>query len=290
LKELLALRRLRCSAEAFKGEVRVLRRIIKCAASDGSEALLKNTMKISIITAVFNGASGIVRTLDSVAEQDHRSIEHIVVDGASTDGTMGLVRLRGAGVARCISEPDGGVYDAFNKGLRLATGDAIGFLNCGDAYVSSNIVSRIAEGLSAPGVEAIFGDVLVEDRFNRNRIIRRYSSSAFTPARMAYGLMPAHPTLFLCRNVYEQIGEYNPRFRIAGDFELCLRVFARRKTNYRYVPGAMVLMPNGGLSNRGWRSKLEITREMRLACLLDGVRTNTFKLCLRFPLKMLELL
>src|SRR5580698_1815223 len=122
-------------------------------------------MKISIITAVFNGAGEIERTLKSVAEQDHKSIEHIVVDGGSTDKTLQIVRSKGTRVSHLISERDAGVYDAFNKGLRIATGDAIGFLNCGDAYVSPEIVSRIATELSEPGVEAVFGDVLIEDQF-----------------------------------------------------------------------------------------------------------------------------
>lgn len=247
-------------------------------------------MKISIITAVFNGAHDIAQTLISVAAQDHESIEHIVVDGASTDETLQSIRRHDDRVARLISEPDNGVYDAFNKGLRLATGDAIGFLNCGDTYVSAKVVSQIVAALSKEEVEAVFGDLEIVHGLNRNRIIRHYSSKFFAPERMAYGLMPAHPTLFLKREVYEQAGEYDTRFRIAGDFEHCLRVFRRRPTRYRYLPEVLVSMLNGGLSNRGWRSKWDITREMRLACSLVGVETNLLKLCLRFPLKMMEMI
>jgi glycosyltransferase involved in cell wall biosynthesis len=246
-------------------------------------------MLISIITAVYNGAGSIAQTLDSVARQDHDSIEHIVVDGASTDSTLATVRARGERVARLISEPDKGVYDAFNKGLRAATGDAVAFLNCGDTYVSSAVVSRMAAELSNDGIEAVFGDVSIVDAEDDTRIVRRYTSKRFRPRRMAFGLMPAHPTLFLRRAVYQAVGEYDTQFRIAGDFELCLRVFARRTTRYGYVAEPLVRMRRGGLSNRGWRSKFEITREMRRACAMNGVRTNYAKLCLRFPLKILEM-
>jgi glycosyltransferase involved in cell wall biosynthesis len=247
-------------------------------------------MKVSIITAVYNGADLIGRTLDSVAGQDYADIEHIIVDGSSQDSTLDTVRSRGTRVARVISEPDSGVYDAFNKGLRAASGDVIAFLNCGDTYVSTAIVSKMAAELRNEGTQAVFGDVAIVDAADNSRVVRHYSSKFFSPGRMRFGLMPAHPTLFLRRGVYETAGEYDTQFRIAGDYELCLRVFARHATRYRYVGETLVRMPRGGLSNRGWRSKLEITREMQLACEKGGVRTHFAMLCLRLPLKMLEMI
>lgn len=250
----------------------------------------KSPMKISVITAVYNGGSSIAETLNSVAQQDHGAIEHIVIDGGSVDCTLSTVRSNDKRIARLISEPDLGVFDAFNKGLRLATGDAVAFLNCGDTYVSPSVVTKMVKELSQDGVQAAFGDVSIVDAADKTRIVRRYSSKRFSPRRMAFGLMPAHPTLFLCREVYQSIGEYDTRFRIAGDFELCLRVFVRGNILYRYVPEPLVRMPRGGLSNKGWRSKLEITREMRQACAMNNVDTNFAKLCLRFPLKLLEMI
>ena len=247
-------------------------------------------MKVSIITAVFNGGDSIAATLQSVAQQDHDAIEHIVVDGASDDSTLATVRANGDRVARLISEPDNGPYDAFNKGLRSATGDAIAFLNSGDSYVSNSTVSRMVQSLSCDGIQAAFADALIVDRNDRDRIIRRYSSRKFSPARMAYGLMPAHPSLFLRREVFQRVGEYDSSFRIAGDFEHCLRVFITASTPYQYLNDAIVRMPTGGISNRGWRSKLTITREMYKACALNNVKTNWAKLCLRIPLKMLEMI
>jgi glycosyltransferase involved in cell wall biosynthesis len=246
-------------------------------------------MKVSIITAVFNGENAIGRTLASIADQDHSDIEHIIVDGASTDATLARIRTGDRRAAKVISEPDDGAYDAFNKGLRAATGDVIGYLNSGDSYISRETLSRIAGSFADPDLQAVFGDVLIVDGRVPPRVIRHYRSKRFTRSAMSYGLMPAHPTLFMKREVYQAIGEYNPTFRIAGDFELCLRAFACRDTRYRYLPEPLVSMPTGGLSNRGWRSKWQITREMRRACRSNGVSTNWLKLCLRFPLKMAEL-
>ena len=246
-------------------------------------------MRITIITAVFNGGIAIVDTLNSIAAQDFPDIEHIVVDGASSDSTLHHVQAHSARVAAVISEPDRGVYDAFNKGLRHASGDVIGFLNCGDVYTSSDAVSQLAAALDDERVQAVFADVSIVDPGNPERILRHFDSKRFQPARMPYGLMPAHPTLLLRRDVYDQVGPYDTQFTIAGDFELCLRVFAKRQTPYRHIPKALVRMPAGGLSNRGWRSKWTITKEMRRACLIDDVSTNVVKLLMRFPLKLLEM-
>ncbi len=191
-------------------------------------------------------------------------------------------------MAVLISEPDNGVYDAFNKGLSYASGDVIGFLNAGDTYVSAQAVTTLAAHMRS--VEAVFADVLIVDQQDPSRVVRYYDSSRFTPERLSYGLMPAHPTLFLRRAVYRRIGGYDTRFRIAGDFELCLRVFRERGIAYHHIPQALVRMPSGGLSNSGWRSKRDITFEMRRACLLHGVHTNVFMLCMRFPLKVTEML
>jgi glycosyltransferase involved in cell wall biosynthesis len=246
-------------------------------------------VRVSIITAVHNGESEIVRTLDSVAAQDYRDIEHIVVDGDSRDATLALVRQHGARVSQCISEPDHGVYDAFNKGLRAATGDVIAFLNAGDTYLNAAVVSRMVGVLTRAGVDATFADVVIVDPHDEHRVLRRYSSRPFAPERMRFGLMPAHPSLFMRRAVYENVGEYDATFRIAGDYELCLRAFLRSSARYCYVHEPIVRMPDGGLSNRGWRSKLAITREMMLACRMNAVPTSYLLLSLRFAVKAFEL-
>jgi len=243
---------------------------------------------VTLITAVRNGASQIGATLESVAAQDWPAIEHIVIDGASTDDTVERVRRSRAKVTRLVSETDTGVYDAFNKGLRLANGEVIAFLNCGDTYASSGVVSAMMRELSLdPGLQAVYADVTITDASGRPR--RRYSSRGFTPDRMRFGFMPAHPSLFMRTCTYRRLGGYDTSYRIAADFEFCLRAFWRERIQHRYSALNAVYMPNGGLSNRGWRSKLTITREMHRACINNGVPTSYARLLLRIPLKLLEL-
>lgn len=245
-------------------------------------------MKVSIITAVRNGADVVSRTINSVATQNYPEIEHVIVDGASTDCTVEVVSALATQNVRMISERDSGVYDAFNKGLKLATGDIIGFLNAGDVYSSTTIVSLIAREFLRPSVNSVFGDVVVVDQLDINRVLRRYRSSRFSPAAIAYGFMPAHPTLYMRRSVYEANGNFDTSYRIAGDFELVARLFYRRNISYSYIPEVLVRMPRGGLSTSGPRSNWIITKEMKRACDANGIPTSLFRLALRFPIKLTE--
>lgn len=247
-------------------------------------------MKVTVITAVRNAESAIGATLDSVAAQTLPDVEHIVVDGASTDRTLETVRRHGARVSRVLSEPDRGVYDAYNKGLALATGDVVGFLNAGDVYASDSVLERVVRELRSPGTRAVFGDVLIVDPAERSRVLRHYRSGRFTPSRLAYGISPAHPTLYMDRDVYRRFGGYDPSYVIAGDFELCVRVFLQGRTRYRHLPEVLVLMSSGGISDRGWRGKWQNTKEMRRACTSNGVPTSLLKLSTRLPVKIGEML
>lgn len=246
-------------------------------------------MKVSIVTAVRNGSEVIGVTLESVRRQIHPDIEHVIVDGASSDGTAELVRACRRRAGPLISEPDRGVYDAFNKGWRLATGEVVGYLNAGDTYAEPDVIADIVAQFRDRAVDAVFGDVLIVDPEEPARVVRRYRSSGFAPARMPYGFMPAHPALFVRRELYERLGGYDPGYRIAGDFELCVRLFLREGARFRCLPRALVRMPRGGLSTSGWRSKWIITREMRRACAANGIPTNLLKLSARFPVKLLEM-
>ena len=247
-------------------------------------------MKISIITAVRNAESQIGVTLRSVREQRGVDIEHIVVDGGSNDRTLEVVRSLGGHVARVLSEPDDGIYDAFNKGLALVTGEVVAFLNAGDAYTSNSAVATMHDRLASEALDAVFGDVMIVSGAADERIVRRYRSGKFAPWRLAYGFMPAHPTLFVCRSVYERIGHFDTSYEQAGDFEFCVRAFVKHGIRYGYVPEVIVRMPTGGVSNSGLKSKLINSREMRLACQVNGVRTNRLKLSLRLPIKAIEML
>lgn len=245
-------------------------------------------MKFSVVTVVRNAVAQIGDTLQSVSRQTDADVEHLVVDGASTDGTLDVIRQYGQHLTHLVSEPDRGIYDAFNKGLALATGDVVAYLNAGDTYIGDEVLAGIRNQFSSHDVDAVFGDVLIVDVANPGRVVRHYRSAHFTPERLAYGFMPAHPALFLKRNIYERLGGYDASYRQAGDFELCVRTFWNLQITYTYVPGAIVRMLDGGVTNRGLRSKLINTREIHRACLSNGLATSYLKLSLRLPIKALQ--
>ena len=247
-------------------------------------------MKISIITVTFNAATTLADTLQSVAAQIHPDIEHLVVDGASTDGTQDVVARYGSHLARFVSEPDQGIYDAMNKGLALATGDVIGFLNADDVYADDGVLQRVAEIMSRNNLDAVFGDAVFVNPAHPARSVRRYCSARFCPARIAWGWMPAHPSLFLRRGVYECFGHFRTDYRIAGDFELVARIFHGGTLKYRHVPEVWVRMRTGGISTGGWRNTVLLNREVLRACRENGIPTNLTKILSKYPAKLFEFL
>jgi len=247
-------------------------------------------LKITVITVSYNSAATIADTMCSVASQTYPDIEHAVVDGASTDGTLEVVKRHGQRVARLISEPDRGIYDAMNKGLRLATGDIIGFLNADDVYADPGVLARVAAAMEHDRLDALFGDVEFVSPERPDKPLRRYRSEYFRPDRIAWGWMPAHPTLFMRHRVYERFGLFRPDYRIAGDFELVARVFHGDTLKYRHVPEVMVRMRTGGISTGGWRNTLLLNREVLRACRENGIKTNLAKILSKYPAKLLEFL
>jgi glycosyltransferase involved in cell wall biosynthesis len=245
-------------------------------------------MKISIITVAFNAASTIVDTLQSIALQTHAEIEHIVVDGASTDGTQDIVDRYGSYIARFVSEPDKGIYDAMNKGLGLATGEIIGFLNADDVYADEEVLERVTLIMDRNDLDAVFGDAEFVNPANPARTLRRYRSERFLPERIAWGWMPAHPSLFLRRRVYERFGNFKIDYHIAGDFELVARIFHGGKLKFQYVPEVWVRMRSGGVSTSGWRNTLLLNREVLRACRENGIPTSSLKILSKYPVKLLE--
>lgn len=242
-------------------------------------------MRVSVVTAVLNGAQVIAETLRSVETQTYPTIEHIVIDGASSDETREIVLREGRRVAVMRSGRDRGVYDAFNRGLEATSGDIIGFLNAGDTYQHAAVIERIMREFDDPQVEAVYGNLVITDPAQPARVLRQYRADGFEPKNLAMGMMPPHPTLFLRRTVYDRFGGYDPRYVIAGDFDLCLRIFLTGQVIHRHIPETLVRMPAGGLSNRGWRSVIANTREIRAACAANGVATSWPRLLARLPLK-----
>lgn len=247
-------------------------------------------MKVSVITVAFNAEATIADTLASVAAQTHPDIEHIVIDGASKDATLEIVQKHGAHVTRVLSEPDQGIYDAMNKGIRLATGDIVGVLNADDIYANNTIVARIHDLMAARALDALYGDIAFVDAADPLRINRIYSSARFRPDRIGWGWMPAHPSLFLRRAVYDRFGLFRTDYRIAGDFEYIARIFATGSLNYDYLPEVTVRMRTGGVSTGGWRNTLLLNREVLRACRDNQIPTNSLKLMTKYPLKIMEFL
>ena len=242
-------------------------------------------MKVSIVTAVLNGGKVVADTLQSVASQDYPHIEHIIVDGASQDDTLQVVSGYADQLARVVSAPDKGVYDALNRGIELATGDIVMCLHAGDVYEHSGVVSRVAREFADPIVQLTFAELVMTNPADRSDIRRHYSTPKFVIDDFAAGLMPAHPTVAMRRSVFQAFGCYDPDYRIAGDFEFLLRVLLVHGLAFRNIPEILIRMPLGGLSNRRWWVPIFTTFELRRACRQHGVKTNWFKLLYRVVVK-----
>jgi glycosyltransferase involved in cell wall biosynthesis len=247
-------------------------------------------MKISIITVVLNGVTTIERTLDSIADQRtyHADIEHILIDGGSTDGTLELLHQRRNQIEILMSEPDNGLYDAMNKGIRLATGDIIGILNADDHYANRQVLSDVNQIFQSQDVDAVFGDLEYFNPKHHTVATRLYRSAHFKPEKLSRGLMPAHPTLFLRKSVYDRFGLFKPEYKIAGDFDFIARIFKNGDLKYTYVPRILIRMQSGGVSTRGLKSTILLNKEILRSCHENQIPTNFFKLLLRYPKKLLE--
>lgn len=232
-------------------------------------------MKVSIITAVYNRASTIGDTLESVCGQDYPEIEHIVVDGMSTDGTQEVISRYRSGIARMVRERDSGIYEALNKGIGLASGDIIGFLHADDIYADSGVVSSIVEGIRGLGtgqIGGVYGDLEYVQWGNTQKRVRYWRSGEYRVERFRRGWMPAHPTVYLHRECYEKFGGFREDFQIAADYELMVRMLAVGGVRMGYVPRVLVKMRVGGKSNASLRNRLQANREDRRAWEVNGGR------------------
>ncbi len=247
-------------------------------------------MKISIITVCFNSAATIGETLKSVREQTYPDIEHIVIDGASSDNTLEVIASEGSHVIKVVSEKDEGIYDAMNKGIRFATGNILAFLNADDFYGDTGVLAKVALIMRTEQLDALYGDVEFFRPGRRYIVARRYNSGRFSASKLGWGWMPAHPALFVRKALFERYGVFNTDYRIAGDFEFIARVFQHPELRHRHLQQSLVRMQMGGVSTSGWRATLRINREMMRACRSNGISTNWFKMLARYPLKALEFL
>lgn len=246
-------------------------------------------IKISILTVTFNSSKTISDTIESILSQDYPNIEYIIIDGESKDGTIEIVQSYGDRIAKFISEPDHGMYDAMNKGIALATGDVIGILNSDDFYTDQNVISNVVHTFMESGSDSVFGDLVYVSSNDLSKVTRYYSSSHFHPKLFAYGWMPAHPTFFVKRWVYQQYGIFQTDYKIAADYELLTRFLAKYQVSYTYVPSVMVRMRTGGASTTNLISNWILNREIIRACSENGIKTNWFKVLSKYFKKVFQL-
>lgn len=246
-------------------------------------------MKFSIITVCYNAAATIDHTLRSVAVQIHDDIEHIIVDGGSTDDTL-RIAANYPHVVHLISGPDAGIFDAMNKGLALATGDAIGFLNADDFFCRRDAVAILDQALSRGKTDAVCASVAVVDRRDIGRVRRQYSVKRYRPWMLRFGHMPPHPAFYIRRSAFDRIGRFNTIFRLAGDFDIAVRLLLKIGGSLTLVPDTLVGFRMGGASTEQLSSSVRINEEIQASLAQAGFPTSRVKLYSRYLLKGFQLL
>ena len=213
--------------------------------------------RISVITISFNSENTISKTFQSVKNQSFNNYEYLLIDGGSKDGTLNIAKEQDH-ISKIVSEPDKGIYDAINKGIKNSSAEIIGFINSDDTFYDENSLQYIIDAFDEDK-DCVFGDLIYTDK-NEN-IKRVWKGSAFKKGAFKKGWMPAHPTFYCRRSVYEKLGLYDDSFKIAGDFELMLRFLEKHNIRSKYIPKTLVNMKVGGASNNGLKSKLDIVKE-----------------------------
>lgn len=250
-------------------------------------------MKISVITSTFNSAATVSDTFESILRQTYKDVECIVVDGASRDGTVDIIREyepRFGGRMLWVSERDNGLYDAMNKGIHMATGDIIGILNSDDFYTSRDVLETIVKVFESDGVDAVYGDIHFVAPDDLSTCKRYYSSSIFKRSLMKMGFMPAHPSFYCKRELYLQHGLFDTSFRIAADFEQLLRLIYINGIKTKYIAKDCVTMRTGGVSTSGFSSHKRILKEHMAAYKKNGIRSTYLHEAVRYAYKITEVI
>jgi len=238
-------------------------------------------MKISIITATLNSSPHVASCVESVLSQAGADIEYIIIDGGSTDDTVDKIRSYNGKVTRLISEPDQGMYDALNKGIRAAKGEIIGFLHSDDIYMNEWVIKTAVDHIEKYGVESCYGDLLYVDKCDTGKIVRYWKSGNYSREAFYNGWMPPHPTFFVRRSVYEKYGLFNLSIGSAADYELILRFMFKHGISTVYIPQIIVKMRMGGASNGTMKNRLRANRMDRLAWKVNGLKPKPWTLFLK---------
>lgn len=228
-------------------------------------------MKVTIITVTHNSATFLQDCIDSVTSQTYRSIEHIVIDGESTDGTVDIIKKNDSHIAQWISEKDTGMYEAINKGIKMATGDIIGILNSDDMLASRDVIAQIVKHFRDHKIDSLYGDLVYIDKKNTGKIIRYWKGLSYNRGRFHYGWMPAHPTFYIRRDLLDQLGGYESHYFTAADYEFMARYLYKYKISSKYLPLLIVRMRVGGQSNRNLFTRLRANRRDYLAMKINNI-------------------
>ena len=245
---------------------------------------MKSPIKISLITLTYNSQDTVLKTLNSIINQKNKQFEHLIIDGKSNDCTLKIVK-NNSPESKIISELDKGIYDAFNKGIKNSSGDIIGFLNSDDTFHTENSLKIISEAFDE-NIDCVFGDLVYTD--SEEKIKRVWKGSEFKKGAFKKGWMPAHPTFYCRRSIYEKFGLYNDSYKIAGDFELMLRFFEKHTIRSKYISQTLVNMKVGGTSNSGLKSKIDILKEEFRALKENDIPINKLSYILNKAKKLKE--
>ena len=228
---------------------------------------------ISIITAVYNCAQTIGTTIDSVLAQTDKSIEYIIIDGMSDDGTQAVIEGYGDRISKVIREPDQGIYDALNKGVQAASGDIVGFVHADDALADNSIVAKIKSKFADEAeLDAVYGDLLYVDSQDTDKVIRYWRAGKYDRNKFLFGWMPPHPTCYLRKEIYQELGAYKTDFGSAADYECMVRLMYKHQINVGYLPEIVSKMRVGGTSNVSMENRLKANRGDRQAWLENDLR------------------
>ena len=242
--------------------------------------------KISIITVCFNSQETVALTIKSVLAQFYRNFELIIVDGKSSDRTVECIKKFKDPRILLISERDNGIYDAMNKGIKRATGDIIGILNSDDFYVGAYVLKEVIDAFSRyPNTDVVLGNVDYVKSESLRRPVRKYTANKFEAWKLRFGIMPPHPAMFIKSKVYQKIGLYKTDYKIAADFELCVRIFLVSKLRFFSTKNLCVTMRVGGVSTSGLKSHITSTFEIKRSLKANDLYSNYFFILLRLPIK-----
>lgn len=238
-------------------------------------------MKVSVITAVFNGAKTIQDCIKSVSGQIYPNIEHIIIDGGSTDGTLEVIKRYTEKRVNIVSEPDNGIYDALNKGIRQASGEVIGLLYSDDFYAHDRVIEKVADIFMKYNIDSCYGDLQYVDKNNPDKVIRYWKSSQYRHGKFKYGWMPPHSTFFVKKEIYNKYGYFNTNFKIAADYELMLRFLEKHKISTYYTPEVFIKMRIGGTSNRNIKNLIIKSNEDYRAWKVNNLNGGFYTILLK---------